>query len=323
MDVPEPAHQEAGVSVARPSALGVILFGELLADIFPDREVPGGAPFNVACHLKAFGAEPLLASCIGIDPLGASLRAAMDRFGLSPALLQVDALRGSGRVEVIPVAGGHRFDIPPGQAFDHIDAHTLVAATRALRSPPALIYFGTLAQRDPASRAALEALLGANTAPCFVDLNLRPPWVDPGIAQSALRRASLAKLSEEELLVVAGWQGIGDAAPTALALSVAKAFGIATLVVTRGAQGAWAIADGGLIEVPAAPVEASVEAPADSVGAGDAFAAIVILGHLRGWPLPITMSRAAEFAAAICAIHGATPTDTAFYPRFAESWSTT
>ena len=94
---------------------------------------------------------------------------------------------------------------------------------------------------------------------------------------------------------------------------------IDTLVVTRGAQGAWAIADGGLIDVPAAPVAV----PADSVGAGDAFAAIVILGHLRGWPLPLTLSRAAEFAAVICAIHGATPTDAAFYPRFAERWSTT
>lgn len=318
MDVPEPAHREAGASVARPANPGVILFGELLADIFPDREVPGGAPFNVACHLKAFGAEPLLASRIGIDPLGESLRAAMDRFGLSPTLLQVDARRGSGRVEVIPVAGGHRFDIPPGQAFDHIDAQTLVAAAAALREPPALIYFGTLAQRDPVSRAALEALLAANAAPCIVDLNLRPPWVDAGIAQSALRRATLAKLSEEELLVVAGWLGIGDVAPTALALSVAKAFGIDTLVVTRGAQGAWAIADGGLIDVPAAPVEAS----ADSVGAGDAFTAVVILGHLRGWPWATTMRRAAEFAAAICGIRGATPAAPAFYRPFAENWST-
>jgi len=32
----------------------VLLFGEVLADIFTDRTVLGGAPFNVARHLKDF-----------------------------------------------------------------------------------------------------------------------------------------------------------------------------------------------------------------------------------------------------------------------------
>ncbi|PIV92139.1 MAG: hypothetical protein COW45_01270, partial [Gallionellales bacterium CG17_big_fil_post_rev_8_21_14_2_50_54_146] len=42
-------------SSSRRKGATVVLFGEVLADVFPDRAVLGGAPFNVARHLKAFG----------------------------------------------------------------------------------------------------------------------------------------------------------------------------------------------------------------------------------------------------------------------------
>lgn len=43
----------------------VIAFGETLVDQFPDRNVRDGAPFNVACHLGALGAHPvLLTRCV-------------------------------------------------------------------------------------------------------------------------------------------------------------------------------------------------------------------------------------------------------------------
>ena len=35
------------------------VFGEVLFDVFPDgKQVLGGAPFNVAWHLQAFGIAP-------------------------------------------------------------------------------------------------------------------------------------------------------------------------------------------------------------------------------------------------------------------------
>ena len=44
------------------------VFGEVLFDHFPDgRRVLGGAPFNVAWHLQAFGEAPRFISRVGAD----------------------------------------------------------------------------------------------------------------------------------------------------------------------------------------------------------------------------------------------------------------
>ena len=45
----------------------------------------------------------------------------------------------------------------------------------------------------------------------------------------------------------------------------------------------------------------------DTVGAGDAFTVILILRLLRGWPGPLILQRADEFAQAICHIRADIP----------------
>lgn len=57
----------------------------------------------------------------------------------------------------------------------------------------------------------------------------------------------------------------------------------------------------------------------DTVGAGDGFAAIFMLGMLRGWPVELQMARADVFARAICGIRGAVPA-TDFYTPFLRDW---
>jgi len=47
------------MSFTQPLTDSPVLFGEILFDRFPDgREVLGGAPFNVAWHLRGFGLDP-------------------------------------------------------------------------------------------------------------------------------------------------------------------------------------------------------------------------------------------------------------------------
>jgi len=60
----------------------------------------------------------------------------------------------------------------------------------------------------------------------------------------------------------------------------------------------------------------------DTVGAGDGFSAIFLLGRIRGWALEVSLARANEFAAAICAIPGAVPRDMGFYDTWAARWRT-
>jgi fructokinase len=58
----------------------------------------------------------------------------------------------------------------------------------------------------------------------------------------------------------------------------------------------------------------------DTVGAGDAFSAVFMLGLLNGWAMPVTLQRAHHFAGAICGIRGAIPEHNDFYKPFIDEW---
>ena len=58
----------------------------------------------------------------------------------------------------------------------------------------------------------------------------------------------------------------------------------------------------------------------DTVGAGDAFASVLVLGLLNGWPLQQTLQRAQAFASSIVGVRGATVNDMAFYQGFCKDW---
>jgi len=102
------------------------------------------------------------------------------------------------------------------------------------------------------------------------------------------------------------------------AARVARRHGLERLVVTRGASGAVEVVEGeGLVESPGARREETV----DTVGAGDAFSAVHILGLLRGWPPEVALRRANLFAADVCRIQGATPSDDTLYREHERRWA--
>lgn len=92
---------------------------------------------------------------------------------------------------------------------------------------------------------------------------------------------------------------------------------VALVIVTCGAEGAFALTPDG--EQPEVEPEREV-AVVDTVGAGDAFAAVCIIGLRRGWPLAQTLARAQRFAASIVGRRGDTVGDPNFYRSFAEDW---
>ena len=100
-------------------------FGETLVDQFLDRNVLGGAPFNVACHLAAMGLHPVRVTRAGKDELGEQLMQTMTERGLDMRGVQSDPSRPTGRVLVTESASGHVFDILPDQAYDPIHAGVL------------------------------------------------------------------------------------------------------------------------------------------------------------------------------------------------------
>jgi len=292
----------------------VLLFGEVLMDRFPDRAVLGGAPFNVARHLRGFGLAPVLVTRIGMDSAGEEVLQAMGRFGMAMLGVQHDAAHPTGQVEIRLGTEGHSFDILPDQAYDHILGHDAQLVARCVR--PELVYFGTLTQRAD-SHQALQAMLQASDAHAFLDVNLRDPWVDMDVLRWTLQHADTVKVNEEELDRIAAWMDIGGDTPMTRGESLIARFGLHSLLVTRGEEGAWWLDSAGRHEsVAGEPVIDLV----DSVGAGDAFASVCILGHLLRWPMSETLRRARQFAAGICRLRGAIPEDDRYYAPFSAAW---
>ncbi len=309
--------------MAEPANASVAVLGEALIDRFPGGDVIGGAPFNVARNLALLGATPLMITRIGTDALGDTVAADFARFGLSARGLQRDPVHATGTVAVHMQGTHHTFEIGADSAWDHLDANEAAAVVRA--TAPALSYFGTLAQRGPVSRAAIHAALDASGALPFLDLNLRDGPDNRALAEGSLARAELVKVNDDELEQLLAWFGgqsdatvtWGDAAHRVAIASLIARFGLRRLTITRGSSG-WACldAEGRWLEgrAPAVTVR-------DTVGAGDAFASVLLLGELRGWPLPTTLARAAAHASAVCGIDGAVDRNSGIYAAAQAAWA--
>lgn len=286
----------------------LIIFGEVLYDRFPDGSVVlGGAPFNVACHLQAFGLSPLFISRVGDDALGRRVRDAMLERGMDTSALQQDSAHPTGTVDVSFPAGEPSFDIVAGRAYDFIEFDAL---------PPlpeqGICYHGSLAVRNQTSRDTLRKIKQQTGGAWFVDVNLRAPWWSLDEISACLRDARWIKLNEDELRQILPGEGSTQQRAAHLLANLSAQL----LVVTLGKAGAIALsADGGNFEVrPVAGARV-----VDSVGAGDAFSSVLLLGQSLGWRTGDTLSRAQDFASAIVGVRGAT-VEPGFYQPFLADW---
>ena len=286
-----------------------IIFGEVLFDRFPDGTVVlGGAPFNVAWNLQALGRAPLLVSRVGEDDLGDRILAAMTDWGLDVAGIQADPIHPTGTVEVSLENGEPQFDISPGRAYDFVAAEELPPVTAA-----SALYHGSLALRTEASRLALDRLRPRADGPILMDVNLRDPWWEPQAVTRWMGAAHWVKLNEDELArLVPEENDLKRRAARLLGQGDLRA-----VLVTRGAAGAYACGRDGWVCAPEPVTAARV---VDTVGAGDAFSSVVLLGLGRGWPIATILARAQAFAAGVVGLRGATTTDREFYEKFRTDW---
>jgi fructokinase len=270
----------------------------------------------VAHHLAAFGCKPVLITRIGQDNAGSRVLQALESAGLPSHGVQLDSTHPTGAVEVKFGSQGHRFDILPDQAYDHI--HPRLSRIAALAANPELLYFGTLAQRAHSHRA-LRHVLRAVRGRRFFDVNLRDPWIYPDRLQWLLQHADIVKANDAELEAMNGLLGLQSTSTHAQAEALIHRYGLRGILTTQGAKGAFWLDDSGqFVEMESGPVPNII----DTVGAGDAFSAVFSVGLLREWKIPLTLRRAHHFAAAICEIRGAIPEDAGFYKPFLDEWLT-
>jgi fructokinase len=287
-----------------------VIFGEVLFDCFPDgNSVLGGAPFNVAWHLQAFGLSPLVISSVGDDELGKKVKAAMQSWHMRTEGLQLDPLHPTGSVDIEFKQGEPYYSIVEHRAYDYIDAALL---------PPLpedkLLYHGSLALRNKVSREALTALKASNTGTVFMDVNLRDPWWQKEHVQQLADDADWVKLNEDELTQL----GVGNGDIQSRADTFLHKHQLTGLVVTLGEKGAIAFTSSGeYAEVRPAITQTVI----DTVGAGDAFTSVLILGLSHNWPLEQTVQRAQNFASMLVGQQGATVHNHEFYRAIIADWN--
>lgn len=311
----------------------IVVFGEALIDAFPDASVVGGAPFNVARTLSRFDFSPLVISRIGQDAAADLVLGEMRAFDLDRSGLQTDRVHSTGMVKVEMTTSGHRFVIMPDQAYDYIDQ---AAATEAIDAAfqgqaPGLIYFGSLAQRQDTARRCLHALLEGSSATKYLDLNLRDGQYTLETISASLKYADIVKVNDDELQILlqefmprygALRIDLNDDKSreriTAALSDLVELFALQAVIVTLGERG-YAYFDN-VGRLLGNCKQTGAIAVVDTVGCGDAFSAVFLVGLQRAWPTELALERAHAFAGAICTIRGAVNPDKRFYREWLQQW---
>ncbi len=283
----------------------VLVFGEIIWDVYPHKQCIGGAPLNFAAHFVRAGGNSSLLSAVGKDELGASALDFLADNGVDTRFVSASAYP-TGRCDVtLSQEGIPSYRVCPDVAYDHIPASpSLPVALQAVGFDA--LYFGTLAQRGE-SRAALELILEQCTfVHIFCDVNLRTDCYDAGSVQTCLSHATLLKISDEEeplLRAVAGYLPADAPLEEAPAALFALHPQLEAIVLTLGAAGATLYRPGHCpLTVPAAPTTV-----VSTVGAGDSFSAAWLSATLQGEAPLDCLTAAARRAAFVIAHSEAVP----------------
>ena len=279
----------------------IVGVGEVLWDLLPSGKQMGGAPANFAFHARGLGAKSRVISRVGDDALGREILQRLQALELSTADIQIDPAAPTGTVGVELAADGQpRFTIHENVAWDRLE---LTESALAAMAEADGVAFGTLAQRQEPARGTVQSLLAAvrPSALRVLDLNLRQQYYSLEVVEKSLRLANVVKFNDSELPVLAGLLGLRGSAREQME-QLARRFEQRLVCLTRGAHGSLLYADGQWADEAGQPVIVK-----DTVGAGDAFTAALVLGVLEGRSLEGINRRANMVARYVCTHEGATP----------------
>jgi fructokinase len=282
-------------------SFNVVGIGEVLWDLLPDGPQLGGAPANFAYHAQALGANAVVIARVGNDPRGEEIRTRFREMGLSVAGIQQDESAPTGTVSVSIANGGiPAYLIHENVAWDFLTASR--AALDQVRGAQA-VCFGSLAQRHVVSRQAIQKLISNAPAGALkiLDINLRQNFFHREIIEHSLNLANVLKLNDQELPALASMFSLtGDLRQQIQSLAVR--FGLQVVALTCGAEGSCLYRANQWTQGAAAAANVK-----DTVGAGDAFTAVLCMGLLRGLELDEINLAANRVAAYVCSCAGAMP----------------
>lgn len=275
----------------------VVCFGEILWDILPDIALPGGAPMNVAYHLKKLGQNPALITRIGHDDYGKRLVELMEKYTVSTEYFQLDFSLETGKVKANVHGNETNYDIINPVAWDNILWETSFSK---LLLDAEYFVFGSLCARGEQSRNTLFQLLeAANTK--VLDINLRPPFYNKAILSDLLMRTDMLKLNDSELDLITGWFMPYLSEEDRLRI-IQNKFAIPTIILTKGAAGAVLLHNNQIYNCRGFDVKVI-----DTIGSGDAFLAGFLSHLINGRPANEALFSANSLGALIATYRGACP----------------
>lgn len=275
-----------------------VCYGEILWDILPSGAKPGGAPMNVAYHLKMLGHQPLVITRTGNDDLGIELRSILTSKNISTEYVQTDPSIPTGIVHATPNELGEiSYDIVAPAAWDNI---SWTDSFQKLFDADNYLVFGSLICRNANSRNTLFALLELAKNK-VLDINLRPPHYSQPLIKDLLSKTGMVKLNRSELDLISGWTG-NYKKTTDQINHLQDVFDISKIIVTLGGDGAVMKVDGEIYQHPG--FEIIVE---DTVGSGDAFLAGLLSAFSNKMPPQDSLAFACAIGALVTSKKGAWP----------------
>lgn len=276
-----------------------VCFGEILYDIFPDKERIGGAPLNVASRLSSMGIYTEMISKIGADVEGNELLSYLNSRNIKTVNIVKDEQYDTGIVNVsLSASGSATYEIKYPSAWDKIELTQ--SMINSVAQSDAFI-FGSLVGRDKVSRCTLLELI-PKAKFRVLDFNLRPPHYSEELLIEFMQHAEFIKLNDDELIEIAEMMGSKYNSLEQNLFFVAGKSNARSICVTKGRHGAVLLHNKKLYYNSGYKVKVK-----DTVGAGDSFLATLIAKLLQGEDPQSALDQACAMGALIAGKEGANP----------------
>lgn len=278
----------------------IVGIGEALWDVLPEGRKLGGAPANFAYHVSQFGLDSYIVSAVGDDALGKEIISNFKEKKLNHIVDTVPYPTGTVQVELDP-QGVPQYEIKENVAWDNIP---FTPQLEALAHRTRAVCWGSLAQRSEVSRTTIMRFVDSTSDDCLrvFDINLRQNFYSREVIEESMRRCSVLKINDEELVIVSRLLQLPGIDVREKCRGLMELFGMKMVVLTCGVNGSYVLTAEEESFCPTPRVEV-----ADTVGAGDSFTGSFVAGLLEGKTMRQAHERAVDVSAFVCTQAGAMP----------------
>jgi len=279
----------------------VLVFGEVLFDVIEGNEYLGGAPFNLASHLRKNGIDVLFVSSIGKDKRGERILEAMRKYGLLEEFVDIVEDKPTGIVNVRFNNNQPEFEIVYPSAWDFIELEE-EKIKKLMEEKIEIFCFGSLALRNQITRNTFLKLISVlEKCKKFCDINFRKPFYNKSLVEYLLKITDILKLNENELKEIGGMFDLKGSCKDIM-VQISEKLNIEIVCTTLGENGAVMLWKEKFYKEEGIKVDV-----VDTVGAGDAFSAGFIKGYIEGLDPKDILKIANQLGALVASKRGAIP----------------